>query len=103
MERRTLCELPIRKLTRNWSKREGRKTLKSNVTRHWWLTPVIPATQEDRGSKPAQANSSPDPILEKTHHEKRPGGVAQSEGPEFKPQCCQKKKNCYLILPKLDY
>jgi hypothetical protein len=27
--------------------------------------------QEDRGSKPVQANSSQDPILKKTHHKKR--------------------------------
>jgi hypothetical protein len=33
-----------------------------------WLTPVIPATQEDL--KAAWANSLLDPILEKTHHKK---------------------------------
>jgi hypothetical protein len=32
--------------------------------------------QEDRGSKPAQADSSMRPHLEKTHH-KKAGGVAQ--------------------------
>jgi hypothetical protein len=26
------------------------------------------------------------PYLEKTHHKNRAGGVAQGEGPEFKPQ-----------------
>jgi hypothetical protein len=26
------------------------------------------------------------PYLEKTHHQKRAGGVAQGAGPEFKPQ-----------------
>jgi hypothetical protein len=45
--------------------------------------------QEDPGSKPAQANSSQDPILKKaftnTHTQNRAGGVAQDEGPEFKP------------------
>jgi hypothetical protein len=40
--------------------------------------------QEDHGSKPAQANSSQDPIS-KIHNIKRPGGVAQSVSPEFKP------------------
>jgi hypothetical protein len=30
--------------------------------------------------------------LEKTHHKKRTGGVAQGVGPEFKPQYHQKKK-----------
>jgi hypothetical protein len=32
------------------------------------------------------------PYLKKTHH-KRAGRVAQGEGPEFKPQYHQKKKN----------
>jgi hypothetical protein len=32
------------------------------------------------------------PCLEKTHHEKRAGRVAQGEGPEFKPQSLIKKK-----------
>jgi hypothetical protein len=30
--------------------------------------------------------------LEKTHHKKGAGGVAQSVGPEFKPQTAKKKK-----------
>jgi hypothetical protein len=30
--------------------------------------------------------------LKKTHHKKRAGGVAQGEGPEFKPQYCKKPK-----------
>jgi hypothetical protein len=42
--------------------------------------------QEDRGSKPAWANTLQDPILKKTHHKKRSGGVAQDVGPEFKSQ-----------------
>jgi hypothetical protein len=41
--------------------------------------------QEDRGSKPAWANSSRDPILKKPFTKKRAGGVTQGEGPEFKP------------------
>jgi hypothetical protein len=36
--------------------------------------------QEDCNSKPAQANSS-----RKTLHKNRAGGVAEGEGPEFKP------------------
>jgi hypothetical protein len=40
--------------------------------------------QEDRGSKPAQANSLRDPIL-KNPSQKRAGGVAPGEGLEFKP------------------
>jgi hypothetical protein len=39
--------------------------------------------QEDHNSRPAWANSLPDPIS-KTHITKRTGRVAQ--GPEFKPQ-----------------
>jgi hypothetical protein len=62
---------------------------------HRWLTPVILATQEadqeDRNSKPAQANSLR-PYLEKPFTKNRIGGVAQGEGPEFKPQYQKKKK-----------
>jgi hypothetical protein len=45
----------------------------------------------DQSSKPAQANSLPDPIS-KTPIKKRAGGVAQGVGPEFKPQYHKKKK-----------
>jgi hypothetical protein len=38
--------------------------------------------QEDRGLKPAQANSWQDPISKKTHHRKTADGVAQGKGPE---------------------
>jgi hypothetical protein len=31
------------------------------------------------------------PYLKKTLHKNRAGGVAQGEGPEFKPQYCKKK------------
>jgi hypothetical protein len=41
--------------------------------------------QEDRGLKPALANSSQNPILKKNPSQKRAGGVAQGVGPEFKP------------------
>jgi hypothetical protein len=47
--------------------------------------------QEDSGSKPAQANSSRNPIL-KIPTTKRAGRVAQGESPEFKPQYCKKEK-----------
>jgi hypothetical protein len=40
--------------------------------------------QEDRGSKPAWANSSQDPIS-KTPSQKRAGELVQGVGPEFKP------------------
>jgi hypothetical protein len=45
--------------------------------------------------KPAQANSSQDPISKKKQNnpsQKRAGGVAQGVGPEFKLQYHQKKK-----------
>jgi hypothetical protein len=42
--------------------------------------------------KPAWANSSARPYPEKTHHEKKAGGVVQGIGPEFKLQSSQKKK-----------
>jgi hypothetical protein len=45
---------------------------------------------EDRHSKPARANRLRDP--KKTHHKNKAGGVAQSVGPEFKPQHHKKRK-----------
>jgi hypothetical protein len=47
--------------------------------------------QEDRCSKPVQANSLWDPIL-RIPNTKRAGGVAQGVGPGFKPLYCKKKK-----------
>jgi hypothetical protein len=38
--------------------------------RRRWLIPVILATQENHGSKPALANTLRDPILKKIHHKK---------------------------------
>jgi hypothetical protein len=51
--------------------------------------------QEDNGSKPAQAKSLQDPIS-KNPSKNRASGVAQGEGPEFKPQYHhqKKKKKC---------
>jgi hypothetical protein len=58
-------------------KKKGKTLLKiaKHRARHWWLMPVILATQagkdqEDRSSKPAQENSSQDPITKKSHHKK---------------------------------
>jgi hypothetical protein len=48
--------------------------------------------QEDRSLKPALANSLRDPILKNPITKNWAGGVAQGEGPEFKPQYCKKKK-----------
>jgi hypothetical protein len=43
--------------------------------------------------KPAQANSLRDPISKLPITKiKRAGGMAQGEGPEFKPQYCPKRK-----------
>jgi hypothetical protein len=47
--------------------------------------------QEDCSSKPAQANSSRDPIS-KISNTERAGGVAQGVDPEFKPWYRRKKK-----------
>jgi hypothetical protein len=41
--------------------------------------------QEDHSLKPVLANSSGDPILKNPITKNRVGGVAQGEGPEFKP------------------
>jgi hypothetical protein len=54
--------------------------------------PVILATQEAEIRR-IKVQSQPGQIVretlsQKTHHKKRAGGVAQSEGPEFKPQYC---------------
>jgi hypothetical protein len=48
--------------------------------------------QEDYSSKPARANSSETPYLEKTpsQKKKRAGGVAQDVGSEFNLQNCSK-------------
>jgi hypothetical protein len=46
--------------------------------------------QEDLGLKPAQANSLQDPIS-KASNTKRASGLAQVEGPEFKPQYAKNK------------
>jgi hypothetical protein len=58
--------------------------------------------QEDRGLKPALANSSRDPISEKKKKksQRSTGGVAQCVGPEFKAQYCKKKKKKNLEILK---
>jgi hypothetical protein len=76
---------------------------KANTKEHRTRAPVAHACnpgysegrdQEDHSLKPAQGNNSWDPILKwKTLQKNRAGGVAQGEGPEFKPQYCKKKKN----------
>jgi hypothetical protein len=41
------------------------------------------------------------PYLEKTHHKKRSGRMAQGLGPEFKSQYCKKKIAFVLYLYRL--
>jgi hypothetical protein len=62
---------------------------------HRWLRPVILATQEDPSYSGGSGGSwfkaslgkyFLSPYLEKNPSQKRAGGVAQSVGPEFKPQ-----------------
>jgi hypothetical protein len=64
--------------------------------RCWWLPPVNPATQEAQ-MKRIEIQSQPGQIVletlsQKNLSQKRAGGVAQGEGPEFKPQYSKKKK-----------
>jgi hypothetical protein len=66
------------------------------VSQCWWLTPVIPPTQEAKirrievQSQPRQIVHKP--LSQKTHHKNRAGGVDQGAGPEFKSQYGKKKK-----------
>jgi hypothetical protein len=55
--------------------------------------------EEDNCLKSAGASSLRDPFLEKHIAKKRVGGVSQGVGPEFKPQCCQKKKKIWSSAP----
>jgi hypothetical protein len=63
--------------------------------------PLILATQEVEIGK-IVVPSQPGQIVlktlsQKTHHKKRVGGVAQVEGPEFKPQYWRKTKAIQLL------
>jgi hypothetical protein len=48
--------------------------------------PAILATQDGHSLKTGQANSLQDPSSKNPITKSRAGGVAQGEGPEFKPQ-----------------
>jgi hypothetical protein len=56
-----------------------------------WLTSVILAIQKAEIRR-SVVQSQPGQIVFKTTSQKRAGGVAQGIGPEFKPQCCKKRK-----------
>jgi hypothetical protein len=70
---------------------------------HWWLMPVILATQEAEirkiGFKASPGKWFMRPNLEK-HFTKI--GLAQGEDPEFKPQYRKKKKNPPFVLQMLN-
>jgi hypothetical protein len=62
--------------------------------------PVILATQEKEIRRITVQSQPGQIVIHKTHLKKtfhtqknRASGVAQGEGPEFKPQYCKKKKN----------
>jgi hypothetical protein len=62
--------------------------------------PVIPATQEAEIRRIVVRSQSGQIVHEtlsrKTLYKKRAGGVAQGEGPEFKPQYCKKTEKNHL-------
>jgi hypothetical protein len=80
-----------------WLGSQSRKhTLGQNEARHWWLTPVILATQEAEIRR-IRIQSQPRQIVCKTLSRKctsqeKADGVAQGVGPEFKPQYRRKTK-----------
>jgi hypothetical protein len=73
-----------------------------NVTWHWWLMPIILASQEaeTKITVPSQAGEIVHETLsQKNTSHKRAGGVAQSLGPGFKPQYRKKKKKeCKTLI-----
>jgi hypothetical protein len=61
---------------------------------HWWLTPIILATQEAEMRIVVRSQYGQivrENLSRKTFHKNRAGGLAQGEGSEFKPQYCKNK------------
>jgi hypothetical protein len=66
------------------------KKKKVYVDKHWWFISIILATQEaeirELWFKTSPGKQFGRPYLKKNPSQKRADGVAQDEGPEFKPQ-----------------
>jgi hypothetical protein len=71
-------------------------SLLNDAVLSWWLMPIILATQEAEirrimvRRQPGQIVCKP--LSQKYPTHKRASGVAQGEGPEFKPQYTRKRK-----------
>jgi hypothetical protein len=70
--------------------------MKMKLARCQWLTSIILATQKTENTR-LMVQSQPGQIacktLEKPHHKRRAGGVAQGVCPKFKPQYLKKKSD----------
>jgi hypothetical protein len=73
------------------------------LARSQWLTPIILDTQEQRARGSRFETSSGKqflrPYLEKTHHKKEAGGVAQGVGLSSSPSTTKKNQLLYQIGP----
>jgi hypothetical protein len=83
----------------------GVSVIISVVAGHQWLMPIILDTQEAEISR-IRVRSQPRHIIhetlsQKTFYKNRTGGVAQGEGPEFKPQCHTHKKRRPVVFFQL--
>jgi hypothetical protein len=76
---------------------------KCDISGCWWLTPVIPAPQEAE-IRSITVPSHPMQIVHETLSKKPitkywSGGVAQCQGPEFRPQYHKKTQKCDISVP----